>query len=397
MNESIHSALTGLKVVDLSRVLGGPFCSQILADHGADVIKVEPPGGDETRTWGPPFQGDTASYYLGINRNKRNMVLDLSCSAGRGVLLDLLEDADVLLENFKTGTLEKWGLGYEDVLSVRFPELIHCCVSGFGAEGPLGGAPGYDAVIQAMAGLMSVNGAPESGATRIGVPIVDMCTGLGATIGILLAIAERTKSGQGQFVDTSLYDTAVSMLHPHAPNWFLGGKLPELTGNAHPNITPYDKFKTATGEVFVGIGNDRQFRKFCEHIGRSELPADPRFTSNGERNTNRAALLAEISASLQSVDGASLCEKLLALGVPAGPVHNVEQVFEHPHTKHREMAVELDDYRGTGIPIKLSRTPGAVQSRPPEFGEHTRALLAENGYSAQDIEHLVADGVVRDA
>ncbi len=197
-------ALAGLKVVDLSRVLGGPYCTQILSDHGASVIKVEPPGGDETRSWGPPFVGDTASYFLGVNRNKRDIVVDLSKPEGREVVLRLLADADVLVDNFKTGTMEKWGLGFEAVLRERFPRLIHCRVSGFGADGPLGGAPGYDAVAQAIGGLMSVNGDPHSGPTRIGIPIVDMATGLNAVIGILLALAERQRSGLGQFVDATL-------------------------------------------------------------------------------------------------------------------------------------------------------------------------------------------------
>ena len=249
-------ALAGTKVVDLSRVLAGPSCTQMLADHGAAVIKVEPPAGDETRTWGPPFRDGTASYYYGVNRNKRNIVIDVSKPAGRDIVLRLLEDADVLAENFKVGTLERWGLGYEAVLRDRFPRLVHCRISGFGADGPLGAAPGYDAVVQAMAGIMSINGDPSTGATRMGVPMVDLATGLTATIGVLMALAERARSGRGQFVDATLYDTAVGLLHPPAANWFLSGKTPQLLGNGHPNIVPYDKFDTATVEVFLGVGND---------------------------------------------------------------------------------------------------------------------------------------------
>src|SRR5450631_2932030 len=211
-------ALSGLRVVDLSRVLGGPFCTQILGDYGAEVIKVEPPQGDDTRAWGPPFAGDTAAYFVGVNRNKRGIVLDLNQEAGRDALLRLLEPADVLVENFKVGTLERWGIGQQD-LAQRFPRLIHCRISGFGADGPLGGLPGYDAVIQAMSGLMSINGNPDGPPTRIGVPVVDLATGLYAVIGILLALHERMTSGRGQFVDTALFDCGVSLLHPHLANF----------------------------------------------------------------------------------------------------------------------------------------------------------------------------------
>lgn len=239
-------ALAGCKVIDLSRVLGGPYCTQILADHGADVLKIEPPGGDETRGWGPPFLGDTASYFVGVNRNKRGMTLDLSQAAGQELLRHLLADADVLVENFKPGTLEKWGLGY-DTLKERFPKLIHCRVSGFGADGPLGGLPGYDACAQAMCGLMSVNGEADGDATRVGLPVVDMVTGLNAAVAILLALNERARSGLGQFLDITLYDCALSLLHPHAPNYFYSGKTPGRSGNAHPNIAPYETLPTASG------------------------------------------------------------------------------------------------------------------------------------------------------
>lgn len=388
--EARAGALAGLRVVDLSRVLGGPYCTQILSDHGAGVIKVEPPTGDETRTWGPPFVDGTASYFLGVNRNKQDIALDLSRDEGREVVLRLLADADVLVENFKTGTMEKWGLGYEAVLRERFPRLIHCRVSGFGADGPLGGAPGYDAVAQAMGGLMSVNGDPASGPTRIGIPIVDMTTGLNAVIGILLALAERQRSGLGQFVDATLFDTAVGLLHPHAANWFVNGQVPALAGSGHPNVVPYDKFETRSGEVFLGIGNDGQFRKFCNFVGAPELAADPRYASNGERNRNRVTLRASIGILLADRDAVELCEALLKAGVPAGPVNLLPQVLEHPHTRHREMVVEFDNgQRGLGIPVKLSRTPGAVRAPAPGLGQHTREVLASLDYAAEQIDSLL--------
>ena len=394
--KSPSGALTGIRVVDLSRVLGGPYCTQILSDHGASVVKVEPPMGDETRTWGPPFVEGTASYFLGVNRNKQDIVLDLSRPEGREAVLRLLADADVLVENFKTGTMEKWGLGFEEVLRERFPRLIHCRVSGFGGDGPLGGAPGYDAVAQAMGGLMSVNGDPASGPTRIGIPIVDMTTGLNAVIGILLALAERQRSGQGQFVEATLFDTAVGLLHPHAANWFVNGQVPVLAGSGHPNVVPYDKFETRSGEVFLGIGNDGQFRKFCAFVGAPELATDPRYASNGERNRNRIALRASIETLLADRDAAELCEGLLKAGIPAGPVNQLPQVLQHPHTLHREMVVEFDNgQRGLGIPVKLSRTPGSVHAAAPTLGQHTREVLLGLGYSSTEVDAMIEQGIAR--
>ena len=388
--------LDGIRVVDLSRVLGGPYCGQILADHGADVIKVEPPLGDETRGWGPPFDAHgSAAYYQGVNRNKRDIVIDLAQPAGRTLLLRLLESADVLIENFKVGTMERWGLGHEAVLAARFPRLVHCRVSGFGASGPLGGVAGYDAVIQAMSGLMSINGSPESGATRIGVPVVDMATGMVAALGVLMALLERGRSGRGQFVDTTLYDTALSLLHPQSANWLLSGRTPKPTGNAHPNIVPYDKFPTATGEVFLGIGNDGQFARLCSALGHPEWAADPRFASNAERAAHRPALRMLLEDALARLDGAALCTALAEQGVPAGPVRDIAEALQHPQTTAREMVVGVGaDYRGIGTPIKLSRTPGAARRAPPRFGEHTLAVLRELGCSEAEIDALIAKAIV---
>jgi crotonobetainyl-CoA:carnitine CoA-transferase CaiB-like acyl-CoA transferase len=259
-------ALAGLKIVDLSRVLGGPYATMILADHGAEVIKVEPPQGDETRDWGPPFDPEHgAAYFAGVNRNKRSLGLDLSKPAGRGVLMRLLAEADILVENFKTGTMERWGIGY-DTLAAEFPRLIHCRVSGFGADGPLGGLPGYDAVIQGMVGLMSINGPPSTGALRIGTPVVDLATGLYSVIGILMAVQERSRSGLGQFIDMTLHDCGVALLHPSAANYLMSGKRPVGLGNPHSNIAPYEKFPTATCEIFLAVGNDGQFAKLAEFV-----------------------------------------------------------------------------------------------------------------------------------
>ena len=263
--EPASGAMTGLRVIDLSRVLGGPYCTQILADHGADVIKVEPPAGDETRDWGPPFHQEDAAYFVGINRNKRSIGIDLASEGGRAVLMKMLEGADVLIENFKPGTLDKWGIG-NDVLRAKFPKLVHCRISGFGADGPRGGNPGYDAIIQAMTGMIAATGSPQSGPMRIGVPLVDITTGLYAAIGILMALSERQKSGLGQFLEVTLYETGLAIMHPHTANYFMHGRPPGLTGNEHPNLVPYAIFPTKTDDIFIGVGNDGTFRKLCKEI-----------------------------------------------------------------------------------------------------------------------------------
>ncbi|MDM0116516.1 CoA transferase [Variovorax sp. J22R133] len=362
-------ALAGIRVLDISRILGGPYCGQILGDHGADVLKVEPPQGDDTRTWGPPFRDGVASYYHGLNRNKRTMSLDLGSEDGRAALLALVAEADVLIENFKTGTMERWGIGYDE-LSKRFPGLIWCRVSGFGADGPLGALPGYDAAVQAMTGIMSVNGEASGDALRVGLPVVDMVTGLNAVIGVLLALQERQRSGKGQFVEAALYDSGLSLLHPHAANWFMDGRKPKRTGNAHPNIYPYDALNTGTDPIFLAVGNDRQFASFCGVIGRAELAQDPMYQTAGSRSVNRVALKETLEATLASFDGRTLVDDLMAAGVPAAPVLAVDAALEHPHTVHREMVVELEGgYRGIGAPVKLSRTPASYRHAPLTPGD----------------------------
>ncbi|MBI3513081.1 MAG: CoA transferase [Proteobacteria bacterium] len=387
-------ALAGLRVIDLTRVLGGPFCTQTLADHGAEVIKIEPPQGDEVRDWGPPFRDGVASYYVGINRNKRAMALDLGDAKGRDVLLRLLARADVLVENYKTGTFEKWGIGYHAVLAERFPKLIHCKISGFGADGPRGGMPGYDAVIQAMAGLMSINGTPDSGPTRIGNPVVDLGTGLSAAIAILMAVYERQASGRGQYVQVSLYDTAISLLHPQAANFFMSGKPPVITGNAHPNITPYDAFPTRTKQIFLAVGNDRQFARLTAELGAPELAQDARFRTNQDRRANREALTEILRGLLADQAAEPLADKLLAAGVPAGPVQDIPGVMADAHTRHTGMVVEDGAYRGTGTPMKFSRTPARPAEAPHPFSADSRAVLSESGFSSTEIEALIAEGIV---
>ncbi len=378
-------ALAGIRVIDLSRVLGGPYCTQILGDHGADVIKVEPPQGDETRGWGPPYMRDTAAYYEGVNRNKRGVVLDLKLPEDRDALGGLLQTADVLVENFKPGTMEGWGLGV-DVLAARFPRLIHCRVSGFGADGPLGGLPGYDAVVQAMTGLMSVNGSLEGGPTRIGVPVVDMVTGLNGVVGVLLALQERERSGKGQFVDVALFDCGLSILHPHSANYFASGRTPSRTGNAHPNIAPYDTFETADGVIFLAVGNDGQFRKLCEHLGEAALAEDPRYRTNSDRSKNRSALRADLIGRLASRNTEALAAELITAGVPCGPVLDAAQALQHPpraSSWHDRRAGRLPRRRSAGeagedtcklpsvaTPLRRThrRNPRAMNGKPLPVG-----------------------------
>ncbi len=392
-------ALAGLRIVDLTRVLGGPYCTMILADHGADVTKVEPPGGDETRDWGPPFHdyGDgtrDASYFLGVNRNKHSIALDLARPEGRAVLLRLLDGADILIENFKPGTMERWGLGYEADLAPRFPGLIHCRVSGFGTDGPLGGLPGYDAILQAMTGLMSVNGDPSTGPLRMGTPVVDLATGLYSTVGILMALHERVRSGRGQYLDMTLHDCGMALIHPQAANFFLNGQRPMPLGNPHPNIAPYEKYATRMGEVFIAIGNDGQFRKLCEQLGRPELASDPRFLGNSDRVRNRAQLVEQLTVLFAESDGHALCDQLLRAGVPAGPVLAVDEATASPQAAARGMVIDLGVTRALGTPIKLSRTPGGAHAAPPRFGEHGDSVLAGLGYTEEEIAALREQGVL---
>lgn len=388
-----QGALAGVRVLDLSRVLGGPMAAQTLGDHGADVVKIEPPRGDETREMGPPFKGDASSIFINVNRNKRGIALDLSSAAGRAVFLRLLEHTDVIIDNFKPGTMEKWGIGH-DVLCQRFPRLIHASITGFGPDGPLGGAPGYDVIVQAWAGLISTNGSKQSGPMRLGTPLVDMTAGNNIVIGVLLALFARERTGRGQHIDVSLYDSAIGFTHPHSANYFLSGKTPGLMGNDNPNLSPYSMYRTRQDVLFIGVGNDFQFSRLCEVIGRPNLATDERFKTNAKRVVNNAELTPLLEEAIVDMNGSELCYALLAAKVPAGLVQNIPEALNHPHTLHREMQVELGGYRWTGVPVKLSATPGTVRRIPPDFNEHADEVLREHGFASGEIEALRNDGVV---
>ena len=388
-----NGALAGMKVIDLSRVLAGPYCTQILGDHGAEVIKIEPPNGDETRNWGP-FGPDGSAYYSGINRNKHHAAVDLSKEEGRALLLRLLDGADVLIHNFKVGTLERWGLGYEDVLAARFPKLIYCQITGFGDDGPLGGLPGYDSVVQAIAGCMSVNGSQDSGPTRVGMSIVDIGTGMNALAAILMAAFERERSGLGQKLDISLYDCALTYLHPHAAGYLQAGAVPSRSGNRHPSIAPYEEFTTRTGPMFLGVGNDGQFVAACKFLACTELTSDPRFATNALRVQNRDALHDLLQSVLATADAEELSTRLLRSGIPASAIKDVPDVLAAPHTIHRKMILEDGDYKALGIPIKLSRTPGALRSLPKALGSDSRDVCRAAGLADTEIDQMVADRIV---
>lgn len=387
-------ALTDIRVVDLSRVLAGPLCGQMLADHGADVIKVEPPSGDETRGWGPPFVRENHSaYFDGLNRNKRNISIDLRSEDGQALLARMLEDADVVIENFKAGTLDKWGLS-DEVLAEKFPRLIHCRITGYGVDGPLGGAPGYDAVLQALSGLMSINGESDGPAMRIGIPLVDIITSLNAMNGILMAVHARRTTGRGQLIDLALLDNAVSILHPHAGKWFATGEQPVRTGVAHPTISPYETFTCADGPFFIGAGNDRQFRSLVASLDAHALADDPRFLTNSDRLANSAELRVLLGELVGTINRADLSGRLRAAGVPGGAVNDVGEAMEMPQVLHREMVVERDGYKSVGIPIKLSETPGAVRFGPRPRGADTSEILSEFGIEADEAEELSRRGIL---
>ena len=390
-------ALQGLRVLDLSRVLAGPLCCMMLGDHGAEVIKVEPPAGDETRMYGPPFTGGESAYYLALNRNKRGMVLDLATPRGQEVVRRLVQWADVLVENFKVGMMEKWGLGYDSLAQLN-PRLVYCGISGFGQSGPYAGLAGYDAIAQAMGGLMSLNGERGGGPIKIGVPLSDLATGLYSFMGVMLALQHRERTGMGQRVDTSLLESTVALLHPGHTNYLHSGKIPERVGNSHPSISPYDLLPTADRPIYLSIGNNRQFSRLVEILGLPELAEDPRFASNPDRVTNRPALLPLLAAPLLKRTVAEWCADLWAAGVPAGPVNTLDQVFADPQVLHCAMRQTIPhptagSYEAVGIPVKLRGSPGNIRRPPPLLGEHCAAILAGLGYSDGEIAALLADKI----
>lgn len=383
-------ALDGIKVLDLTRVLAGPYCTMILGDLGAEVIKVEAPGGsDDTREWGPPFAGGESAYYLCVNRNKRAITLDLKSDKGIEVIKELVKRSDIVIENFKHGTMEKWGIGYEELKNIN-PGIIHCSITGFGHNGPYKDLPGYDFIIQAMSGLMSITGTKESGPLKVGVAISDLVTGQYAAIGILAALQERNRSGVGQSIDISLFDSQIATLANVASNYLISGKVPQRLGNQHPNIVPYQSLPTLDGEMAVAVGNDRQFAKFVHVLGLADLAEDERFVTNNKRLQHRDELIEILSERMKEKPASEWLGLLREQGIPAGPINTVADMFDDPQVQARQMIREIDHptagkIRLTGSPLKLSRTPIEVKRHPPLAGEHTEEVLQEIGYSVEEI------------
>jgi len=380
-------ALEGVRVLDLSRVLAGPWATQILGDLGAEVVKVERPGvGDDTRAWGPPFtrSGD-AAYFLAANRNKRSIAVDFTKPAGAELIRRLAQDSAIVVENFKTGGLVRYGLDYPS-LSALNPALVYCSVTGFGQKGPYASRPGYDYLIQAMGGLMSITGQPDGTAgaepMKVGVAVVDLFTGMYAVAGILAALRHAERTGHGQHLDVSLLDCQLAMLANQAMNFFVSGKAPGRLGNAHPNIAPYQVFASADGFVVLAVGNDKQFEAFCQVAGKPALAANARFRTNEARVANRAALIAEITALMATRTSADWISVLEAAGVPCGPINTIDQAFADPHVQARGAAEAVIRSDGEAVtlvrnPLRLSETPPAPRFAPPLLGQDTEALLRE--------------------
>jgi crotonobetainyl-CoA:carnitine CoA-transferase CaiB-like acyl-CoA transferase len=396
---SMGGALEGLKVLDLTRVLAGPHCTMILADLGADVIKVEAPGGsDETRSWGPPFQNDVSAYYLCANRNKRSITVNLKTEEGREIIRTLAKEADVLIHNFKTGSMEKWLLDYNSLKNIN-PQLVYCSITGFGETGPFRHLPGYDYIIQGMSGLMSITGSEESGPIKIGVAMVDILTGLYSAISIEAALLEREKSGQGQKIDMSLMDTAISSLANVASNYLISGAVPRRIGNDHPNIVPYSKFQALDGEMIIAVGNNRQFTTLCEVLEIREIVEDEKFRTNEARVKNKADLTRILENHLQLKSVNEWIELFSEKNIPCGPIHSMDQVFDHPQVSAREMVVQVDHpvagmVKLVGSPIKLSRTKVKIERHPPIAGEHTSEILQQAGFSLEKIIQLKENMII---
>ena len=380
--DDMHEAntpLAGLKVIELARILAGPWIGQTLADLGAEVIKVEAPQGDDTRRWGPPFvrtadgsDGD-AAYFHSCNRGKRSVIADLRSGDGQALVRSLVRDADVLIENFKVGGLAKYGLDYASLAALN-PRLVYCSVTGFGQDGPYAARAGYDAMIQAMGGLMSITGEADGLPQKVGVAIGDLCAGLYGVIGIQAALAMRERSGHGQHVDVALLDTMVAMLANQNLNYLVSGKVPTRLGNAHPNIVPYQVFAVRDGHIMLAVGTDGQFLKLCTLLGMPSLAADPRYASNAARVANREELVALLTDALSTHSRDALLAELEAQGVPAGPINSIDQVFADPQVRHRKMQLQLDGGNGSTLPgvrtpICFSAAELALSRRAPRLGE----------------------------
>lgn len=401
--------MSHLKVLDMSRVLAGPWCGQILADLGAEVIKIERPGvGDDTRSWGPPYLQDRdgkdtreSAYFLGANRGKKSLTLDIAQPEGQEIARRLATRSDVLIENYKAGDLARYGLGYEQLQALN-PGLIYCSITGFGQTGPMKQVAGYDFIIQAMGGLMSITGErddlPGGGPQKVGVAVADITTGMYSTVAILAALAHRSRTGEGQYIDMALLDVQVAMIANMNMNYLIGGRAPKRMGNAHSNIVPYQVFDASDGQIVVAVGNDGQFAKFCAAAGQA-FHEEARFRRNEDRVRNREVLVPLLAAVLKQQSVAHWIAMFEPLGIPVGPINNLSQVFDHPQVRSREMQMDLPHpLSGTvpmvANPIKMSATPLRYNAAPPLLGQHTEEVLANAGLKASEIDRLKTSGVI---
>jgi len=393
-------ALQGIRVLDLTRILSGPYCTMMLGDMGADVIKVEnPEGGDDTRGWGPPFLNGVSTYYISINRNKKSLTLNLKHEKGKEILADLIRRSDVVAENFRPGTLDKLGFAWEEIQRIN-PRAILTSVSGFGHTGPRASEPGFDIVIQGEGGLMSITGEPDGPPTKVGASVADIVAGMLAAQGTILALYHREKTGRGQKVDISMLDGQVALLTYHANSYFATGNIPPRRGNKHPSITPYETYTCADGYLNLGVGNDSLWQRFCDSMELSEIRDDPRFAVNTDRVKNREALAGLLVPLFADLKVAPTLAALKEAGIPCGPINDLSQVFSEPQVIARDMVLDMDvpeagPTKLTGVPIKLSETPGAVEIPPPSLGQHTEEILDSLlGIGASARRALRDDGVI---
>ncbi len=397
-----HGPLKGLRVLDLTRVLAGPTCTQMLGDLGAEVIKIERPGaGDDTRGFAPPVMPGTeeSAYFIGVNRNKRSVTLDIATKEGQAIAKQLLADTDILVENFKVGALAKYGLGYEQ-LHEEFPGLIYCSITGFGQTGPYAPRPGYDSLIQGMGGVMSLTGEPDGLPQKVGVPVADLFAGLYGCIGILAALRHREKTGQGQQVDIGMLDTHVAWLANQGMNFLATRENPARLGNQHPNIVPYQVFPTEDGYMVLSVGNDATFKRFCDAFGLEKLLDDPRFATNPARVANRQLVTDTLTPVMKTHPTDWWVEKLEALKIGCGPINTLKQVFDDPHVKARGMEVQMKHSSGAEVtvianPVRLSETPADYRIPPPLLGEHTSEVLQDLlGIDNKTFESLKKKGII---
>ncbi len=392
--------LEGIRVLDLTRALAGPFCTLMLGDYGADVIKIEIPGtGDDTRHWGPPFIGEESAYFLSINRNKRSLTLNFKEEKAREIFLKLVEGSDVVVENFTPGVMSRFGLEYDTVKRAN-PGIIYCSISGFGQNGPYQSRPAYDQIMQGISGLMSVTGDPEGEPEKIGVAVTDIGAGMWAAFAVMSALYRREQDGEGQYIDISMLDAQVAWLTYQAGFYFAYGRPPGRLGKAHPTLVPYQAFMAKDGKYFnVAVGSERLWERFCQAVKREDLKDHPDYATNGVRVENRATLAPMLQEYFLTRDADDWVVDLQANSVPAGPINDLADVFADPQVLHRDMFLEiphptLGSIKQTGLPIKFSRTPGGLDQHPPLLGEHNGAILKDLGYSESDIEELVTRSVI---